>query len=93
MPSQTSVAIYKVIFSKKAIKALEGFPKNYQMKIQESAKRLSIEPFKMDLQKMHTSEANHRLRIGPYRLFLHIDTTLKEIIVATIKRRTTQTYR
>lgn len=92
MPSQAPIATYKVIFSKKAIKALEGFPKNYQAKIKESVKRLNIDPFKMDLQKLHTSEASHRLRIGAYRLFLRIDTTSKEVIIATIKRRTSQTY-
>lgn len=91
MPSQTS--IYKIIFSKKAIKALEELPKDYQTKIKNSIKRLGEDPFKMDLQKMHISEATHRLRVGQYRLFLQINTTSKEIIVTTIRRRTTQTYR
>lgn len=84
--------MYKVIFSKKSIKALKKFPEDYQLKIKEAAKKLIIDPFKMDLEKMHTSDATHRLRIGPYRLFLQINTTTKEIIIATIKRRTTQTY-
>lgn len=83
---------YKITFSKKAIKALAGFPKENQTKIKESIKKLSVDPFKTDLQKMQTSKATHRLRVGPYRLFLQIDTTSKEIIVATIKRRTSQTY-
>lgn len=85
--------MYNVTFSKKAIKALKKFQEDYQLKIKEAAKKLSIDPFKMDLEKMHTSDATHRLRIGPYRLFLQINTTTKEIIIATIKRRTTQTYR
>ena len=84
--------MYKITFSKKAVKALEKFPKDYQIKIKEGVKKLSIDPFKMDLERMRTSEATHRFRIGPYRLFLQIDTTTKEIIIATVKRRTTPTY-
>lgn len=83
---------YKVTFSKKAIKALEKFPKDYQLKIKEAANKLVHDPFALDLKMMQTSEATHRLRVGPYRLFLFIDTTAKEMIIATIKRRTTQTY-
>lgn len=85
--------MYNVTFSKKAIKALKKFPQEYQIKIKDGAKKLNIDPFKMDLEKMHTSDATHRLRIGAYRLFLQIDTSTKEVIVSTIKRRTTQTYR
>lgn len=85
--------MYEVTFSKKAIKALKKVPKENQLRIKDGVNKLSIDPFKMDLEKMHTSDATHRLRIGAYRLFLQIDTSIKEIIVSTIKRRTTQTYR
>lgn len=83
---------YKVTFSKKAIKALEKFPKDYQVKIKDVANKLVQNPFALDLKMMQASDATHRLRIGSYRLFLQIDTALKEIIISTIKRRTTQTY-
>ncbi|HCB22969.1 hypothetical protein A3B42_02000 [Candidatus Daviesbacteria bacterium RIFCSPLOWO2_01_FULL_38_10] len=85
--------MYEVTFSKKAIKVLKKFPKENQLRIKDGVDKLSIDPFKMDLEKIHTSDATHRLRIGAYRLFLQIDTSIKEIIVSTIKRRTTQTYR
>ena len=84
--------MYNVTFSKKAIKALKKFPKEYQLRIKNGAIKLSIDPFQMDLEKMHSSDATHRLRIGVYRLFLQIDTSTKEVIISTIKRRTTQTY-
>ena len=64
----------------------------YQIKIKDGLNKLSIDPFKMDLVKMDASDATHRLRLGAYRVFLQIDTSLKNIIVSTIKRRTTQTY-
>lgn len=84
--------MYTVTFSKKAIKVLKKFPKEYQIKIRDGINKLSLDPFKMDLEKMYTSDATHRLRIGSYRLFLQIDTSTKEIIVSIIKRRTSQTY-
>jgi len=77
--------MYSVTFSKKAIKALKKFPREYQIKIRDGINKLSIDPFKMDLEKMHTSDATHRLRLGNYRLFLQIDTSTKEIIVSTIQ--------
>jgi len=86
-------ALYNVTLSKKAIKSLKEFPRDYQAKIQEAIKKLSADPFKMDIKKMQSSEATHRLRVGPYRIFLQIDTASKEAIIATIKRRTSQTYR
>lgn len=85
--------MYNVLFSKRAVKALKKIPQNYQIKIKDVISRLSIDPFRIDLEKMHTSDATHRLRVGTYRLFLQVDTSTKEIIVSTIKRRTTQTYR
>lgn len=91
MVTETSPT-YTVTFSRKAIKALETFPKNYQIKIKEVTDKLSIDPFRLDLKKMQTSDATHRLRLGPYRLFLKINTTTKNIIVSTIKRRSSQTY-
>ena len=92
MPVQNPT-LYKIIFSKKAVKTLKDLPRNYQIKIQETSHKLSKNPFKMDIKKMQASDATHRLRIGPYRLFLAIDTTSKEIIISTIRRRTSQTYR
>ncbi len=85
--------MYQIIFSKKALKSLGKIPKDYKTKVEESVKKLSENPFQLDLKKMHSSSnATHRLRLGTYRMFLCIDSEGKEIIVANIKRRTTQTY-
>ena len=72
--------MYEVTFSKKAIKVLKKFPKENQLRIKDGVDKLSIDPFKMDLEKIHTSDATHRLRIGAYRLFLQIDTSINNCI-------------
>lgn len=86
--------MYEIVFSKRAEKSLSRIPRDYQQKIKEAAKRLSENPFALDLKKLGSQyTATHRLRIGSYRLFLVIDTHDKVIGIAAIERRTTQTYR
>ena len=86
--------MYKVIFSRQAEKSLSKTPRDYQIKIRGLIRRLSINPFVFDLRKLGPKfTATHRLRYGPYRLFLHINTETKVVIIAEITRRTTQTYR
>lgn len=85
--------MYQVIFSKRALKSLKKIPKAYQQKITDSAKKLKKDPFSLDLKKMESfGQASHRLRLGSYRIFLQINNSSKEIIIADIRRRTTQTY-
>ncbi len=86
--------MYQVIFSKKALKSIKKFPSNYQLKIRVVAEKLSVEPFTLDIRKLESSyNASHRLRVGNYRLFLEIDTTLKTVVIIDVEHRTTQTYR
>lgn len=86
--------MYKIIFSKRAQKQLTRIPRDYQVRVKETTKRLSENPFALDLKKLGTQyTATHRLRIGSYRLFLLIDMQNKVIGIAAIERRTTQTYR
>lgn len=86
--------MYKVIFSKRAQKQLSRIPRDYQLKIKETTKRLSENPLALDLRKLGSQYiATHRLRIGSYRLFLVIDKQAKLVGIASIERRTTQTYR
>ncbi len=86
--------MYKVIFSKKAVKDLSKIVINDQKQIHKHILKLSQDPFFVDIKKLEpTSAGTHRSRTGSYRLFLNIDTESKEIIVAKIERRTTVTYR
>ena len=85
--------MYEVLFSKKAIKSLRKIPRDYQVKIKAAALKLANNPFLLDIQKMQDAgQATHRVRVGTYRLLLCIDASLKIIIVADVRRRTTQTY-
>ncbi len=86
--------MYKIIFSKKTLKSIKKIPTPYQIQIKKISERLSLDPFKLDIQKLSAYyTATHRLRIGDYRLFLKIDFEAKIIEIHEIERRTTQTYR
>lgn len=86
--------MYKVLFSPRSSKSLAKIPRGYQIRIKELVMKLIDNPFLLDLRKMHSfTDATHRLRVGSYRLFLQIDTRSKIIVIADIRRRTTQTYR
>lgn len=85
--------MYKVLFAKQAEKSLRKIPKDYQMLVKKTVSRLEQNPFSLDLKKLGARYlATHRLRVGSYRLFLHIDTKTKTIIIADIVRRTSKTY-
>lgn len=86
--------MYRVIFSKQAIKSLKKIPKDYQIKVRNTVDKLIVDPFSLDLKKLGPQyKATHRLRVGSYRLFLYINPETKLIIIAEIERRTSQTYR
>lgn len=85
--------MYTVIFSKAAIKLLKKLPRDYQFQIKNSVLKLCKDPFDCDLKKLSPLfDATHRFRVGSYRLFLHIDTRDKKIIITKIVRHTSQTY-
>lgn len=85
--------MYSVFYTKRAAKSLRKIPVDYQTKIKNIVSSLSIDPFGLDVKKLSSpNKTSHRLRVGSYRIFLDIDTTLKEVIIVDIERRTSQTY-
>lgn len=85
--------MYTIEFSKKAVKSLKSVPKDIQLHIKKKLQKLQDSPFDQDLKKITYTKVSHRLRVGDYRIFLKIDSTRKYVIIADIRRRTTQTYR
>lgn len=85
--------MYKIIYSKPALKHLRKIPKDYQLKIIKAIERLSSNPLSGDIQWLESRfDASHRLRVGSYKIFFTYDTISKIIIIADIRRRTSQTY-
>lgn len=85
--------MYKIIYSKHSVKHLSKIPKDYQLRIRKAIDRLSSNPLSGDIQWLESRfDASYRLRVGSYRVFFTYDATSKIIIIADIRRRTSQTY-
>lgn len=86
--------MYQVALSKQAKKSLKKIPKEYQLKFYRILSKLKSNPFELDIKKLGQQHSStHRLRTGPYRIFLLISFEIGQILVVDIEHRTTQTYR
>jgi mRNA-degrading endonuclease RelE of RelBE toxin-antitoxin system len=86
--------MYNLTYLPRAEKALRKFPKGYQSLIIKKIDALKNNPKPRGYDKIAGKTPSlYKIRIGSYRAFYFIDEEAKEIIVADINRRTTQTYR
>ena len=86
--------MYRVSFSRKAVRAIEKIPKDYQRRIKEAITSLSVSPRRFGVIKITSaSKADQRLRVGEYRILFKINDEKKTVIIGDIKRRTSTTYR
>ena len=96
---------YEVVFPSKRIerlfqKALEKIPADYQKSILVAIRGLGDNPRPQGKRaKKLTSEiivakfvAEHRLRIGPYRVLYDIDDQHKKVVLLKLAKRDEQTY-
>ena len=96
---------YAVVFPSERVersfeKALEKIPADYQTAIAEAIRGLSLNPWPEG--KRHKKLkgpvvvsqflAQHRLRVGPYRILYDLDTPRKKVIVLKLVRRDEHTY-
>lgn len=85
--------MYRVSFSKRAIKSLKKFSISDQLRIKKVSEKIKDNPFSLDIKKLGPPhKTSHRIRTGSYRIFLDINTTNKTILMVDIERRTSQSY-
>lgn len=80
--------MYKVEFTKQAIKDLQRIPKNYTMKIFDRIKLLAKGPFNegLDIKKLKGVQG-YRLRVGEYRVIYEMEKDKLVINVIKIQSR------
>ncbi len=78
--------MYEINFTKQAVKDLRKIPKDYLSNILEKVKKLSVNPYslELDIKKLKGIEA-YRLRVGEYRIIYGIKG--QELIINIIKVR------
>lgn len=85
--------MYEVRYSTRAVKSFRKLPRQAQEQILKKLDKLKANPYQLGVVKLTGfSEADYRARVGNYRILFAIDKKAKLVIVADIRRRTTQTY-
>lgn len=65
--------MYKILFTRRSLKDLEGIDKAIQKRIAEKLKEFSAEPLKYSKKLMNSELGSYRFRIGDYRVIFDID--------------------
>ena len=73
---------YQVTLTRQAEKFLSKIPKNYYQSISEHLIALGNNPFPHGSIKLHGSDNDYRIRVGPYRILYTVHH--KELIIAVI---------
>ncbi len=85
--------MYRIVYSSRAAKSFRKLPREIQKQIVKRIDQLKDNPRSISVVKLvGFSKAEYRSRVGDYRILFAIDDKLKLLIIADIKRRTTQTY-
>lgn len=79
---------YKILFAKSVKKDLKRIPTQYQVKILEAIKNLSVNPYpETNHKKLKGSEHSYRLRVGDYRILYDAEDEIRIISVYKIGHR------
>jgi len=83
---------FNIFIKKSALKQLRSLPFSFQTKILQQIKmRLAPNPFFADGIHVRKLTEGFRLRVGDYRIFYYIHG--KEVVITSMVRRTSTTYR
>lgn len=77
--------MYKIEFTKQAVKDLKLIQKDYQIKILSTIKELALDPFnkKFDVKKLKGTTNSYRIRVGSYRIIYEIENNILIIKIQT----------
>ena len=79
--------MYKIIFSKKADKALRKMPRNIALNISKKIKELADNPHKMRNIKELTNHPGYRLRVGDWRIVYTVHENELLVHIVNVKSR------
>ena len=80
--------MYKIIFAKKAQKALLQLPKNTAQLVRKKLEQLAIDPYApMTNAKKLQNRSGYRLRIGDWRVIYEIQNNELVVLVLKIAQR------
>ena len=86
------MANWVIKIAPKARKVLEWLPNKDHRLISEAFDNMTADPFSGDIVRLHSERSEWRRRVGNYRIFFDVETSVHIVDVVEIDRRTSNTY-
>lgn len=83
---------WDLIVSRSAQKGLRRLPPSDQKRMDAAFEQMTRDPYSGDIAVLKGMRRTLRRRVGDYRIFFDLDSSLRRITVLKIDRRTTTTY-
>lgn len=84
--------MFEIIWTVKAIKQLKKIDNNQQKKIVNEVRQLANWPDCKNVKALENHNYDYRLRVGKYRVFFNVETSLKITRIEEVKKRDERTY-
>lgn len=78
--------------TKSAAREIGRFPKFDQARIHDALGSFQTDPWQGDVAKIQGEDNLWRRRVGNYRIFYSVHTTVRVVMILEIARRTSTTY-
>lgn len=83
---------WELILTNSAEKDLRKLPRDDLKRIDVALMGMRLDPFEGDIEKMGGRGSEYRRRVGNWRIFYTIEPSIRVVIIARVKRRTSTTY-
>ncbi len=89
----SSSATWRVLVRKDAQKVVARAPRPDQERLRDAIKKMELDPFAGDVERLKNERIAFRRRVGNWRLLFDVLRELRIVQIRHIERRTTTTYR
>jgi mRNA-degrading endonuclease RelE of RelBE toxin-antitoxin system len=84
--------VFEIVWTVKAIKQLKRIDSVQQKKIVIAVRKLANWPDCKNVKLLEDFKYQYRLRVGRYRVFFNVETSLKVTRIEEVKKRDERTY-
>ena len=84
---------WDLAIAKRAARDLESLSSVDRKRIDRAFEAMRADPFAGDIKFIQGAAGTLRRRVGPWRIFFSVDIAKRTVMILTVVRRTTTTYR
>ena len=85
-------ATWTVVLTGPAEKRLKRIPARDLERIHAALREMATDPFKGDIKYLTGHQGTLRRRVGDWRIFFHLVSEERHVVITAIERRTSTTY-